>query len=143
MIVHREHEENPVGIAVTAAFGFAAGLIVGMVAGEMLGDLRSDRVRRAFGRLRPRDEPPPPPEHVREAVQDALRVHESTAELGITVHAPGEGLIELTGIAPDALTRQLAGDIAREVPGADVVVNRILVNGSDLPPQPKGAALRT
>jgi osmotically-inducible protein OsmY len=43
------------------------------------------------------------------------------------VHALGDGIVELTGTAPDVITRQLAGDIARDVPGAVVVVNRILV----------------
>lgn len=137
LIVRTEPEENPVAIALTAAFGFAAGLIVGMVTGEMLGDLRSDRVRRAMRRIRGRDgEPSVEPDVVREAVAEALRENDVTAALTIEVHAPGTGLIELTGIVPDAMVRQAAGEIARGIPGADVVVNRILVNGSDLPPQP-------
>ncbi len=136
LIVRTNREESPVGAAITAAFGFACGLVVGMVAGEMLGDVRSDRVRRAVGRLRGHKEPPVDPELIREAVQEALREHDVTRRFDITVHAPGAGLIELTGLAPDAVARQAAGDVARAVPGADVVVNRILVNGSDLPPQP-------
>ncbi len=70
------------------------------------------------------------------AVHDALRLDDLTRELIVGVHCPGAGLVELTGIAPDAVTRQAAGDVARGVAGAEIVVNRILVNGSDLPTTP-------
>jgi osmotically-inducible protein OsmY len=46
------------------------------------------------------------------------------------------GLIELTGVASDALVRRAAADIARAVPGVEVVVNRILLRGTDFPRQP-------
>jgi hypothetical protein len=42
----------------------------------------------------------------------------------------------------DALARRAAGDVARAVPGVDVVVNRILLSGIDLPPTPATPASR-
>ena len=38
-------------------------------------------------------------------------------------------------IVPDPLVRELAGEIARDVPGAHVVVNRLLVEGIDVAEQ--------
>ncbi len=136
-MIRRELEDQEVvGISLSAAVGFASGLVAGMIAGEMLGDVHTDRVRRALGRLRKKPREPISPDRVIAAVQDALRQHDTTRDLDITVHSPGAGLVELTGVAPDALARHSAGEIARDVPEADVVVNRILVSGSDLPPEP-------
>lgn len=129
-------DEGVVGIALSAAAGFASGLALGIIAGEMLGNLHADRVKGAVRRLRRKPEGTVAPQRVLDDVQRALQEHEATCDLEIMVHCPGQGLVELTGIAPDAVARQIAGDLARAVPGADVVVNRILVNGSDLPPQP-------
>jgi len=113
--------------------GFATGVLTGMIAGSMAVRAHGSKVKRAIGRLRgdPGDAPVDP-QQVQHEVQDALHEHEATSKLGITVHSPGSGLVELTGLSPDAVTRQVAGDIARSIPGADVVVNRILVNGGDV-----------
>lgn len=136
-MIRREREDQGViGIALSAAVGFASGLAAGMIVGEMLGDVHADRVRRALGRLRKKPAAPISPDRVIAAVQDALREHDTTRDLDITVHSSGAGLVELTGMAPDAVARHTAGEIARDVPEADVVVNRILVIGSDLPPEP-------
>ena len=45
--------------------------------------------------------------------------------------ALGDGLVELTGTVPSDLDRQLVAEVARSVAGAEVVVNRILVEGTD------------
>jgi hypothetical protein len=42
----------------------------------------------------------------------------------------------------DALVRRAAADIARAVPGVEVVVNRILLRETDLPPKPTKQAPR-
>jgi len=132
----RNREDGVIGIALSAALGFASGLVVGMFVGEAAGDVNSERVRGAVRRLRGGRTPPAEPSIIAQAVRHALRDHHATSHLAITVHAPGPGLIELSGLVSDAIARREAGDVARGVPGADVVVNRILVNGSDLPPQP-------
>lgn len=136
-VATRDHNDDGViGLALTAAMGFAGGLVLGMLAGSVVGDVHSDRVRRAMGRLRKSSGDATDADALSGAVRDALRLDEVTRDLVIGVHCPGEGLVELTGVAPDAVARQAAGDIARGVPGADIVVNRILVNGSDLPTTP-------
>ena len=136
-IVHRESaDDQVVGVALTAALGFATGLFAGMVVGELLGDVDSGRVRGALRKLRRSSETTLDPDTLEDAVRDALAGDEKTRDLGVAVHSPGDGLVELTGVAPDAVSRQAAGDLARRVSGASVVVNRILVEGTDLPPQP-------
>jgi osmotically-inducible protein OsmY len=113
--------------------GFASGVLTGMIAGSMVVRAHGPKVKRAIGRLRrDTDDAPVDPKQVRDAVEGALHEHEVTAELQITVHSPGAGLVELTGLVPDAVARQVAGDVARSIPGAEVVVNRILVNGRDV-----------
>jgi osmotically-inducible protein OsmY len=62
---------------------------------------------------------------------DALKNNPVTRQLDLSVSALGGGLVELTGTVPDETTRELAADVARGVLGADVVVNRILVEGTD------------
>ena len=52
--------------------------------------------------------------------------------LPLAVEALGDGIIEITGTAASSMTRQLASDVARSVPGAEVVLNRIhIVESSD------------
>jgi osmotically-inducible protein OsmY len=74
------------------------------------------------------------PEHVQRAVQRALRNTSATRRLGVSARVLEGGVVELTGVAPDERTRQAAGEAASAVAGADVVVNRILVEGRDVPP---------
>jgi hypothetical protein len=58
----------------------------------------------------------------------------ATRKLNLSARALDGGLIELTGVVPDERTRQVAGDAAAGVSGADIIVNRILVQGRDVPP---------
>jgi len=132
-VVKIEREEpGVVGIALSATAGIVVGVLGGMLLREFLVDVNTAPVRNAVRRLRrpaePRDDDP---QAIRRAVEAALADDPHTERLGIGVDALGEGIVELTGLAPDATTRQLAGELARTVPGADVVVNRILVEGSD------------
>lgn len=130
-------DDGATAIALTAAAGFAAGLFLGMAAGEWLGDVHRERVQGLLGRLRRRRraEPAEPadPADLKADVREALREHPATRQLDLTVHSPGAGLVELTGMVPNAAARRTAGEVARAVDGADVVVNRILVEGDDVP----------
>lgn len=129
-----DRDNGVVGIALIAAAGFGIGLVAGAVVGEMLGDMRGDRLRGIVSRLGRRPAAPPPdPATIQRAVRAALRGHPRTRGLDLRVHSVGAGLVELSGNAPDAVARRVAGELARAVPGAEVVVNRILVDGSDLP----------
>lgn len=131
----RERETEWAGVAIAGALGLGAGLVAGMLVSELLGNVDSERVRRSVGRLRrgARDESEPDPAELERAVDDALRRNPTTRPLAIRVRAVGEGVVELTGTAPDATARSLAGDLARGVDGTRVVVNRVLVEGTDVP----------
>jgi len=129
--IHQE-KTGVTGIALSAAAGIVLGVLGGMLLRELLVDVNTAPVRDAVRRLRRGAEPPDDdPQAIRAAVEEVLAADPNTTRLGVGVEALGEGIVELTGRAPDATTRQLAGDLARSVPGADIVVNRILVDGSD------------
>ena len=131
-----ERDDGVAGIALTAVAGFATGLMLGMIASEWAGNAPAARLagllRRLGGR---RTEPALDPAELEAEVRAALQRHPDIRQLRVTVRSPGAGLVELTGAAPNAVARRTAGDIARGVPGADAVVNRLLVEGEDLPPR--------
>lgn len=133
--IYRRDTDDWAGIALASALGLGAGLVAGLVVGELLGTVDGDRMRRAFGRLRRRepDEPRRDPLDVQRDVKATLGRNPTTRGLDLGVRALGEGIVEVTGAAPDDTARTLAGDLARGVEGADVVVNRILVEGTDVP----------
>ncbi len=119
-------------MALAAAAGFGAGLFAGIVLGEWLGAVHPDRVRRLFrGRVAPE---PSDPSQVERAVLRALRGASATRRLNLGARVLDGGVVEITGVAPDERTRHMAGEAAAAVAGADVVVNRILVEGRDVPP---------
>ncbi len=120
------------GIALATAVGFGTGLLAGLVLSEWLGDVHPERVRQLF---RSKAKPAPvDPEQVERDVVRVLKATAATRRLNLSARALDGGLIELTGVAPDERTRQVAGDAAASVAGADIVLNRILVQGRDVPP---------
>lgn len=130
--VERQHDDW-FGIAAAAVGGLAAGLAVGVLIGETLGDLSPGRLKGAIGRLKPGHQlEPEDPRILRRAVEMALDDNIDLHDLVVDVTAHEDGFVELTGIVPDPLVRELAGEIARDVPGAHVVVNRLLVEGIDV-----------
>ncbi len=131
-----DHESGSVlGLALTGAFGFGAGLLFGIVAGELLGDVDQDRVKRAVRRFRSPDtdddESAEGDVRLEYDLLEVLKGNPATRQLDLNVSALGGGLVELTGTAPNETTRELAADLARGVLGTEVVVNRILVDGTD------------
>jgi hypothetical protein len=122
-------------VALATAAGLGIGLLAGIVAGEFLGDVNPDRVKRVVGRLRRSgaDHVEPDPRDLERAVAAALGENPQTRNLTITPRALGDGVVELTGTAPDSEARHLAGKVSRGARGADVIVNRILVEGDDIP----------
>ncbi len=128
----RKDREGPLGIALATAAGFGAGLLGGIILGEWLGAVHPERVRGLFGK-----KPAPAPADPARLERDVLRVLRNTSatrRLALSARALDGGLIELTGVAPDERTRLVAGEAAAGIAGADVVVNRILVEGRDVPP---------
>ena len=135
-MTQRDERPGALSLALTATMGFALGVLGGMLLGGSVGPLHAERVRGAISRLRGNRERPAQPEKLEQAVREALRDDEATRDLDIDVHVVAPGLIELTGVASDALVRRAAADIARAVPGTEVVVNRILLRGTDIPREP-------
>lgn len=120
------------GIALSAALGFGIGFIGGVFLRGFLSGLNTEPVRNAVRSLRkPEPSDTPDLEEIERAVLDSLDDDPDTRGLSIQVEALGDGIVELTGTTPDPLSRQIAADLARNVPGADIVVNRILVEGGD------------
>jgi len=115
-------------IVLTAIGAFAVGAAAGMALGGSVGAVHGRRVRDTFGRLS-RGTPRVRPEDLAQAVLAALRDDEATSDLDIHVHVAEPGLVELTGVVSDATVRRVAADVARAVPGVEVVVNRIMLRG--------------
>ena len=117
--------------------GLGLGFVCGIVLSEMLGNVDSDRFKSAVRRIRDgSDEEPPDPEQLERNLLSALRGNPITRQAEIDVQAFGDGLIELKGTVPDERTRDIARDLAQSVAGADVIVNRLLVEGVDTHEQP-------
>lgn len=127
--------EKVAGVALAAAAGFGMGLLAGLVAGEWLGDVDADRVRRAVKQLRPPTEPPDVPSLER-TVRDALEADAGTRYLRVRPRLLGEKLLELMGRVPSPAERDRAGAVAQAALPGFTVINRLLVEGQDLPSRP-------
>jgi len=126
--------DNVTGIALSAALGLGIGVIGGMLVRQFLSDLATEPVKKAVrGLRRPESAEPAEQEDLERAIETALGADPDTRSLNVKVEALGDGIVELTGRTADPLSCQLAADIARAVPGADIVVNRILVDADEGP----------
>jgi osmotically-inducible protein OsmY len=119
---------SALGTTLAAIGAFAIGAVAGMAIGGAMGAVHGGRMRETLGRLR-RPASSPSPDALQQAVLDALRQDEATGDLDIHVQVMEGGLVELTGVVSDATLRRIAGDLARSVPGVQVVVNRIMTRG--------------
>jgi hypothetical protein len=132
------HRGSVAQVALAAAAGFGLGLIAGLVAGEWLGDVDADRVRQA---VRGRKMPPGPPDApgVERAVRNALEAEAGTRYLKVRPRLLGEKLLELVGRVPSPAARERAGAVAQGAVPGFTVINRLLVEGQDLPRGPARA----
>ena len=121
------------GTTLAAAVGFTAGLMAGVVVGEWLGDVNAKRLRTAVQRLGAGGPPPTDPVMLERLVLRGLRDDPHTRHLPIQVRVVDSGLVELTGRVPTEDLRERAGEAARTAAGDDAVINRLLVEGSDVP----------
>jgi osmotically-inducible protein OsmY len=120
------------GIALSAALGLGIGVISGMLVRQFLSDLATEPVKNAVrGLRRSRSPEPADRDGIERAIEDALDADPDTHSLNLKVEALGDGIVELTGTTPDPLSCQIAADIARGVAGAEIVVNRILVDAGE------------
>jgi osmotically-inducible protein OsmY len=123
-------DRNITGIALSAALGFGLGLVGGLLLREFVG-LDTEPVKKAVRRLSgPYREPKEDESAIEDAVVQAWEDDPDLRPLSLAVEALGDGIVEITGTASSQMTRQLAGDVARSVQGADVVLNRIHIEGT-------------
>jgi len=134
-LVSIEREDSDwLGITISAIAGLGIGMAAGIALGEFFSEVDPERVSGAVRRLKQRTaEPAAAPEDVERALTSALGENPQTRHLDVHAHALGEGIVEITGTVPDADARAHAATVARGVAGTYVVVNRILVEGDDLP----------
>lgn len=127
----RGRDRDWLGLGLTATAGVGLGIFAGMAIRQLLGSVDTDRVRDTVGRLgRSRAAPDAAADgDLERVVNGALGENATTRHLAVRAHAIGDGIVELTGTAPDPEARALAATIARGVAGSAVVVNRILVEG--------------
>lgn len=127
-----DRSESVAGIALAAAAGFGMGLLAGLVAGEWLGDVDANRVRRAVDRLRP-GAAPPDAVGIERAVRNALQAEAGTRYLKARPRVLGEKLLELVGRVPNPAARERAAAVAQGAAPGFTVINRLLVEGQDIP----------
>ncbi len=127
-----ERSEKVASLALAAAAGFGVGLLAGLVAGEWLGDVDADRVRRAVNQLRPASAPPDAASLER-GVRNALQAQAGTRYLKVHPRVLGEKLLELIGRVPTPTARERAGAVAQGAVPGFTVINRLLVEGQDVP----------
>src|SRR5882724_450634 len=105
------------------------GLLAGIVAGELLGDINAERFKRGLRRMsgaeRVAQAKAADPTQVVRSVVSALKRNGATRMLQVSARALGNGILELTGTAPDERARELASEIAKTVRGVLTVVNRV------------------
>ena len=119
------------GIALSAALGFGLGVVGGLFLREFVGGVNTESVKKAVRRLNePEGESKKELGAIEDAVIQAWEDDPDVRPMPLAVEALGDGIIEITGTASSAMTRQLASDIARSVPGAEVVLNRIHIEGT-------------
>jgi len=124
-------ETDIAGIALSAALGVGVGLVAGMLYREFIGGFDTEPVKKAVRRLSgPHKKPSLDLVATEDAVIQAWEDDPDLRSLPLTVEALGDGIVEITGTATSAMTRQLAADVARSVQGADVVLNRIHIDES-------------
>ena len=131
-----EREDSDwLGIAASAIAGIGLGVVSGLAFSQWFSEVSPGTVTGAVRRLgrKSGDGTPEQPELIERAVNGALSENPKTRQLDVRARGLGEGIVELTGSAPDRDARALAATIARGVAGVSVVVNRILVDTDELP----------
>ena len=139
---HTIRSRLTIGDLLLLAAGGAAALLLGYVAGERVGRVNSRRVRRAFDRWRERhggrEEPWTEEEaaHLERRVLDALRRDVVLGRRAIRVGILEGGIVELTGRVAHPSEVALAGTVVRQVAGVRVLLNHLLVPGTDAEARP-------
>jgi len=138
-LVDAERDDGDwIGITLSAIVGAGLGLFAGLAASQFFSEVSPKGVGgavRGIGRRSSKGEPPPP-EVLERQVTGALGENPKTRQLDVRARALSEGIVELTGTAPDADARAAAATVARGAVDHAVIVNRILVAGEDVAKRP-------
>ena len=144
MVFIEEKDRDVTGIALSAALGFGLGVVGGLFLREFVGGVNTEPVKKAVRRLNePHGEPKEDLSAIEDAVITAWETDPDVRPLPLAVEALGDGIVEITGTALSPMTRQLAGDVARSVPGAEVVLNRIHIEEASSEPSEPDLAPET
>ncbi len=110
------------------------GTVAGFFASEMVGGVDQGRLSKAMKRVRG-SEPTEDmdPGKLEAQIRSIIDHNPATRQMGITVGVFDNGIVELTGTVASEAERKLAGDLVREESLAAIVINRILVEGRDVP----------
>lgn len=119
------------------------GVVAGFLASEFLGRVDRRRMGRAVGRITSGQRSGAAPEELELEAMEAFRRNHAMRGARVRATAIGDGVIELTGVVPSEKLRDMAGDLARNRTRASVVINRILVQGLDIPAEPAGGTAST
>lgn len=110
------------------------GVAAGFLVGEFTGQVDTAKFRKAVRRLLTGPREDIDLDELRREVTEVLDANPTTRRMGIVALAIGNGIVELEGTAQDESERELAGNLVRNNTSANVVVNRILVEGIEMPP---------
>ena len=132
-----QRDTDVLGIVVSALAGVGLGLVAGLATSQFFSELSPRRVggvvkrigRRSSSRAATADT-------LERAVNSALGENPKTRQLDVHARALSDAIVELVGTAPDPDARAVAGIVARGALEDAVVVNRILVEGEDVPRRP-------
>jgi hypothetical protein len=99
----------------------------------LAGQVDIAKVRKAVRGLRSAPREDIDPEELAREVTEVLDANPTTRRMGIRAAAIGNGVVELKGTAQDESERELAANLVRNNTSAPVVINRILVEGIEIP----------
>jgi hypothetical protein len=137
--VDADREDHDVlGVVVSAVAGVALGLLAGLATSQFFSEVSPRHVSGAVKRIgrRSSSRDAKPSDTLERAVNGALDENPKTRQLNVRAHALSDGIVELVGTAPDRDARAVAGIVARGALDDAVIVNRILVEGEDVPRRP-------
>ena len=107
----------------------------------MVGAVDQERLSNAMKRVR-RSEPEEAtdPAKLEPQVRSIIDHNPAARRMGITVSVLSNGIVELTGTVTNEAERKMVGDLVRGESSAAIVINRILVEGRDVPVSFRSAA---
>ncbi len=108
-------------------------MATGFFIGELTGQVDIEKVRKTVRGIGSRTRDDIDPDELQREVTEVLDANPATRRMGVTAVAIGNGVVELKGTAQDESERELAANLVRNNTSAPVVINRILIEGIEVP----------